>query len=249
MVLDRVLGGPHPKSTPVYGSGSQPVVKGPPVVLDRVPGGPQLNDGDLGSLVGVPGWGAQVGGPVGGLGGSRGGPWGGPPSHALLCLGDPSRGPPPARPAPGTQRTPRNSLSAGGPPLADPRGSPGLTMPCSPLGTPLADPRRPQGPPGPSPSARGTPMDPPLHWRRLVDTPWELQLHSHLLIRKLVSRALHSDTSSAAGDPLADPRRPGGPPLVDPRGSPGLTMPCSPLGTPLTDPRRPPVDPRCTGAA
>ena len=42
MVLDRVPGGPHPKSTPVYGSGSQPVVKGPPVVLDRIPGGPHL---------------------------------------------------------------------------------------------------------------------------------------------------------------------------------------------------------------
>ena len=33
----------NPKSTSVYGSGSQPVVKGPPVVLDRVPSGPQLH--------------------------------------------------------------------------------------------------------------------------------------------------------------------------------------------------------------
>ena len=167
---------------------------------------------------------------------SRGPPRLSKPHHALLCLGDPSRGPPPARPAPGTQRTPRNSPSAGGPPLADPRGSPGLTMPCSPLGTPLADPRRPQGPrgpQGPSPSAQGTPADPPLHWRRLVDAPWELQLHSHLLIRKLVSRALHSDTSSAAGDP------PRGPPPTSPAPGPPRTPGTLSLGpgTALADPR------------
>ena len=83
MVLDRVPGGPHPKSTPVYGSGSQPVVKGPPVVLDRVPSGPQLNDGEgVGVNVGVndPGVGVHPGipggGGVSGEGPVGGGSWG-----------------------------------------------------------------------------------------------------------------------------------------------------------------------------
>ena len=31
----------------LYISGSHPVVRGPPVVLGGVPGGPQLNDGEL----------------------------------------------------------------------------------------------------------------------------------------------------------------------------------------------------------
>ena len=115
------------------------------------------------------------------------------------------------------------------------RGPPRLSRPHHALlstGDPSRGPRRPQGPPGPSPSARGTPADPPLHWRRLVDAPWELQLHSHLLIRKLVSRALHSDTSSAAGDP------PRGPPPTSPAPGPPRTpgtLSLSP-GTALADP-------------
>ena len=52
------------------------------------------------------------------------------------------------------------------------RGPPRLSRPHHALlstGDPSRGPRRPQGPPGPSPSARGTPADAPLHW---------LQLHS-----------------------------------------------------------------------
>ena len=34
----------------LYGSGFQPVVRGPPVVLEGIPDGPQRNDGEWGSF-------------------------------------------------------------------------------------------------------------------------------------------------------------------------------------------------------